>query len=152
MTPIEKQPRRPAPIPKPQDEQQVNVQAMSAVPKKDNSDINLSRVDIDLMPPPPPSPPPPTLPEERVILKPIAAAEDTTMKPPTRPLPLTSVKYYTIASLQQYTNSFSQDNLLGSGMLGSVYRVELPNGKVELSIGMNLLWCTNLLTVVSYFH
>ncbi|XP_055801268.1 protein STRUBBELIG-RECEPTOR FAMILY 3-like isoform X2 [Solanum dulcamara] len=129
VTPKEKQPRRPAPIPKSQDEQQVNVQAMSAVPKKDNSDINLSRVDIDLMPPPPP-PPPPTLPEERVIVKPIAAAEDTTMKPPTRPLPLTSVKYYTIASLQQYTNSFSQDNLLGSGMLGSVYRVELPNGKL----------------------
>ncbi|PHU12296.1 Protein STRUBBELIG-RECEPTOR FAMILY 3 [Capsicum chinense] len=52
------------------------------------------------------------------------------MKFPTRPLPLTSVKSYTIASLQQYTNSFSQDNLIGSGMLGTVYRAELPNGKL----------------------
>lgn len=142
MPPKEKQPRRLAPIPKPQDEQQVNVQTMSAVSKKDNSEINLSRLDINLMPPPPPPPhppPQPTLPQERAIVKPIAAAKDTAMKPPTRPLPLTSVKSYTIALLQQYTNSFSQDNLLGSGMLGSVYRVELPNGKVHLSISMNLL-------------
>ncbi|MCD7462211.1 hypothetical protein HAX54_048007 [Datura stramonium] len=91
----------PASIPKPQDKQQVNVQTMSAMPKKDNSEINLSRLDIDLIPPPPP-PPPPTLPQERVIVKPIAAAEDTARKPPPRPLPLTSVKSYTIASLQQY--------------------------------------------------
>ncbi|XP_015165347.1 protein STRUBBELIG-RECEPTOR FAMILY 3 isoform X2 [Solanum tuberosum] len=129
VTPKEKQPRRPVPVPKPQDEQQVNVQTMSAVPKKDDSEINLGRLDIDLMPPPPP-PPPPTLPQERVIVKPIAPAEDTATRLPTRPLPLTSVKSYTIASLQQYTNSFSQDNLLGLGMLGSVYRVELPNGKL----------------------
>ncbi|MCD7452752.1 Protein STRUBBELIG-REPTOR FAMILY 3 [Datura stramonium] len=129
VIPKEKQTRVPASIPKPQDKQQVNVQTMSAMPKKDNSEINLSRLDIDLIPPPPP-PPPPTLPQERVIVKPIAAAEDTARKPPPRPLPLTSVKSYTIASLQQYTNSFSQDNLLGSGMLGSVYRVELPNGKL----------------------
>ncbi|KAJ8527814.1 hypothetical protein K7X08_015265 [Anisodus acutangulus] len=127
VTPKEKQPRRPAPIPKPQHEQVVNVQTMSAVPKKDNSEINLSRLDSDLMPPPPP---PLTLPQERVAVKPITLAEDTALKPPTRPLPLTSVKSYTIASLQQYTNSFSQDNLLGSGMLSSVYRVELPNGKL----------------------
>ncbi|KAG5569350.1 hypothetical protein H5410_059116 [Solanum commersonii] len=130
VTPKEKQPRRQAPVLKPQDEQQVNVQTMSAVPKKDDSEINLGRLDIDLMPPPPPPPPPPTLPQERVIVKPIAPAEDTATRLPTRPLPLTSVKFYTIASLQQYTNSFSQDNLLGSGMLGSVYRVELPNGKL----------------------
>ncbi|KAF3678524.1 Protein STRUBBELIG-RECEPTOR FAMILY 1 [Capsicum annuum] len=133
VPPKEKQPRRLAPNPKPQDEQQVNVQTMSAVSKKDNSEINLSRLDINLMPPPPPPPhppPQPTLPQERAIVKPIAAAKDTAMKPPTRPLPPTSVKSYTIALLQQYTNSFSQDNLLGSGMLGSVYRVELPNGKL----------------------
>lgn len=130
MPPNEKQPRRPAPVPKPQDEQQVNVQTMTAVPKKDDSVINLGRLDIDLTPPPPPPPPPPTLPQERVIVEPIAPAKDTATRLPTRPLPLTSVKSYTIASLQQYTNSFSQDNLLGSGMLGSVYRVELPNGKV----------------------
>jgi hypothetical protein len=37
---------------------------------------------------------------------------------------------YTVASLQQYTNSFSQENLIGEGTLGSVYRAELPDGKV----------------------
>nr|XP_016460467.1 PREDICTED: LOW QUALITY PROTEIN: protein STRUBBELIG-RECEPTOR FAMILY 3-like [Nicotiana tabacum] len=129
VKPKEKQPRRPAPIPKPPREQEVNVLTTSALPKKDNNDINPSRFDVDLMPPPPP-PPLPALPQERVIVKPIAPAEDTAVKPLTRPLPLTSVKSYTIASLQQYTNSFSQDNLLGSGMLGSVYRAELPNGKL----------------------
>ncbi|TMW84561.1 hypothetical protein EJD97_024937 [Solanum chilense] len=130
VPPKEKQPRRPAPVPKPHDEQQVNVQTMTAVPKKDDSVINRGRLDIDLTPPPPPPPPPSTLLQERVIVEPIAPAEDTATRLPTRPLPLTSVKSYTIASLQQYTNSFSQDNLLGSGMLGSVYRVELPNGKL----------------------
>ncbi|XP_059277011.1 protein STRUBBELIG-RECEPTOR FAMILY 3-like [Lycium ferocissimum] len=127
VTQKEKQPRRPALIPKPQNEQEVNVQTMSSVPKKDNREINLSRLDSDLMPPPPP---PPIPPQERVIVNPIVPVKDTSINPPTRPLPPTSVKSYTIASLQQYTNSFSQDNLLGSGMLGSVYRVELPNGKL----------------------
>ncbi|XP_075076040.1 protein STRUBBELIG-RECEPTOR FAMILY 3 isoform X1 [Nicotiana tabacum] len=129
VKPKEKQPRRPAPILKPPHEQEVNVLTTSALPKKDNNDMNPSRFDIDLMPPPP-HPPLPTLPHERVIVKPIVPAEDTTVKPLTRPVPLTFVKSYTIASLQQYTNSFSQDNLLGSGMLGSVYRAELPNGKL----------------------
>ncbi|PHT76585.1 Protein STRUBBELIG-RECEPTOR FAMILY 3 [Capsicum annuum] len=99
----EQQPRRPARTPMPQHEQEVNVRNMSAVPKKD---------------------------AKRVIVKPIPPADNTAMKFPTRPLPLTSVKSYTIASLQQYTNSFSQDNLIGSGMLGTVYRAELPNGKL----------------------
>lgn len=133
----EQPPRRPARIPMPQQEQDVNV--MRAVPKKDTSEINLSRIDIDLMEPPPPPPLPPPLPpppppllssQERVIVKPIPPTDSTAMKFPHKPLPLTSVKSYTIASLQQYTNSFSQDNLIGSGMLGTVYRAELPNGKV----------------------
>ncbi|MCL7038061.1 hypothetical protein MKW94_025637 [Papaver nudicaule] len=41
-----------------------------------------------------------------------------------------SVRSFTIASLQQYTNSFSQESFIGQGMLGSVYRAELPDGKV----------------------
>ncbi|WMV39182.1 hypothetical protein MTR67_032567 [Solanum verrucosum] len=133
----EQQPRRPARTPMPQQEQELNVQNLRAVPKKDTSEINLSRIDIDSMlpPPPPPLPPPPPPPpppfsQERVIVKPILPADNTAMKFPHRPLPLTSVKSYTIASLQQYTNSFSQDNLIGSGMLGTVYRAELPKGKL----------------------
>jgi hypothetical protein len=37
---------------------------------------------------------------------------------------------FTIATLQQYTNSFSQENLIGEGLLGPVYRAELPDGKL----------------------
>ncbi|GAA0159759.1 hypothetical protein LIER_16465 [Lithospermum erythrorhizon] len=65
---------------------------------------------------------------------------------PTAPLPITSVplvtskrpatknvnsaNFFTIASLQQYTSSFSQENLIGSGMLGTVYKAELPSGRL----------------------
>lgn len=37
---------------------------------------------------------------------------------------------YTVAALQTATNSFSQENLIGEGSLGRVYRAEFPNGKV----------------------
>jgi hypothetical protein len=50
------------------------------------------------------------------------------------PPPPTFAKSFTIASLQQYTNSFSQENLIGGGMLGTVYRAELPGGKVRFFI------------------
>ncbi|GAB4825001.1 hypothetical protein Ancab_007874 [Ancistrocladus abbreviatus] len=56
--------------------------------------------------------------------------QDTAKSSLKSPSPLTSVRSFTIASLQQYTSSFSQDNLIGSGMLGSVYRAELPDGKL----------------------
>ncbi|GFZ05617.1 STRUBBELIG-receptor family 3 [Actinidia rufa] len=77
----------------------------------------------------PPPPPPPHF--EKVIVNPIAPTTETTERPSTKsPIPQISVKSYTIASLQQYTNSFSQENLIGAGMLGAVYRAELPNGKL----------------------
>ncbi|KAK9049101.1 hypothetical protein SSX86_031933 [Deinandra increscens subsp. villosa] len=37
---------------------------------------------------------------------------------------------YTVATLQTATNSFSQDNIIGEGSLGRVYRADFPNGKV----------------------
>eukprot|EP00249_Psilotum_nudum_P014259 c24741_g1_i1 orf=1-1797(-) len=37
---------------------------------------------------------------------------------------------YTVSDLQLATNSFSQDNLVGEGTLGRVYRAEMANGKV----------------------
>ncbi|XP_076922961.1 protein STRUBBELIG-RECEPTOR FAMILY 3-like [Bidens hawaiensis] len=82
--------------------------------------------------PPPPLPPtlpqPINLPYEKVIVESIVPVE--VAGPSTKPsLPKTHVKSYTIASLQQYTNSFSQDNLIGAGMVGSVYRAQLPDGK-----------------------
>eukprot|EP00252_Welwitschia_mirabilis_P025807 TRINITY_DN8212_c0_g1_i1.p1 TRINITY_DN8212_c0_g1~~TRINITY_DN8212_c0_g1_i1.p1 ORF type:complete len:514 (-),score=99.09 TRINITY_DN8212_c0_g1_i1:378-1919(-) len=41
-----------------------------------------------------------------------------------------SATAYSIADLQVATNSFSQDNLIGEGTLGRVYRAEFPNGKI----------------------
>ncbi|CAN0852834.1 Protein STRUBBELIG-RECEPTOR FAMILY 1 [Linum grandiflorum] len=37
---------------------------------------------------------------------------------------------FTIATLQQCTNSFSEENFVGEGLLGPVYRAELPDGKL----------------------
>ncbi|KAK4485051.1 hypothetical protein RD792_007659 [Penstemon davidsonii] len=37
---------------------------------------------------------------------------------------------YTVATLQTATNSFSQENIIGEGSLGRVYRAEFSNGKV----------------------
>ncbi|XP_059309068.1 protein STRUBBELIG-RECEPTOR FAMILY 8 [Lycium ferocissimum] len=37
---------------------------------------------------------------------------------------------YTVAALQTATNSFSQENLIGEGSLGRVYKAEFPNGKI----------------------
>ncbi|KAF1860014.1 hypothetical protein Lal_00027864 [Lupinus albus] len=39
-------------------------------------------------------------------------------------------KVYTVAEVQLATNSFSEDNLLGEGSLGPVYRAEFPDNKV----------------------
>ncbi|KAK2992196.1 hypothetical protein RJ640_005683 [Escallonia rubra] len=43
--------------------------------------------------------------------------------------PLTATSY-TVAGLQTATNSFSQENLIGEGSLGRVYRAEFSNGKI----------------------
>lgn len=37
---------------------------------------------------------------------------------------------YSVADLQVATNSFSQENLVGEGALGRVYKAELPDGKL----------------------
>lgn len=42
-------------------------------------------------------------------------------------------KIYTVAEVQLVTNSFSEDNLLGEGSLGPVYRAEFPHNKVYFS-------------------
>ncbi|XP_039130998.1 protein STRUBBELIG-RECEPTOR FAMILY 3-like isoform X3 [Dioscorea cayenensis subsp. rotundata] len=43
------------------------------------------------------------------------------------PTPVTS---FSVASLQQYTNSFDEDNHIRDGTWGKVYLAELPNGKL----------------------
>lgn len=86
-------------------------------------DSEMESMASDILPPPPP-PFFQALSAERMVVNPILP-------------PITSVKhamksvnaaeFFTIASLQQYTNSFSQDNLIGGGMLGTVYRAESPS-------------------------
>lgn len=49
------------------------------------------------------------------------------VKAPKEPIAATA---YTVAALQQFTNSFGRDNLIGEGSLGRVYRAELPDGKL----------------------
>lgn len=75
-----------------------------------------------------PAPPPRHYSNENITLKPIMPIVVT--KTPKSTFP-SSVKSFTIASLQQYTNSFSQENLIGEGMISSVYRAELPDGTVR---------------------
>lgn len=43
--------------------------------------------------------------------------------------PITATSY-TVAALQTATNSFSQENIVGEGSLGRVYRAEFSNSKV----------------------
>ncbi|XVF07333.1 hypothetical protein REPUB_Repub06bG0129500 [Reevesia pubescens] len=40
-----------------------------------------------------------------------------------------NAKVYSVAELQSATNSFSEENLLGEGSLGSVYKAEFPDGQ-----------------------
>ncbi|KAF5174982.1 Strubbelig-receptor family [Thalictrum thalictroides] len=123
-----------------QSDEQENVNKIGVKKQKDEHEIDMS--DVFLLPPPPPPPPPSSPPPlsppppppflvERVTVEPIARNETTPAQsqPKISGLP-TSVRSFTIASLQQYTNSFSQENFIGGGMLGSVYRAELPDGKL----------------------
>ncbi|KAL1327089.1 hypothetical protein HN51_037183 [Arachis hypogaea] len=41
-----------------------------------------------------------------------------------------SIRVYSVALLQQYTDSFSQENYIGEGTLGPLYKGELPDGKL----------------------
>ncbi|XP_077243249.1 leucine-rich repeat protein kinase family protein isoform X2 [Tasmannia lanceolata] len=82
---------------------------------KEEHEIDMPEMGVILMPPP----------AEKVIVNPMSHPK--TPKNLDRP---TSVTAFTVASLQQYTNSFGQENLIGGGMLGTVYRAELPDGKL----------------------
>ena len=56
--------------------------------------------------------------------------------PPSRPPPARPTKAvvpaigYSVADLQAATNSFAQENLIGEGSLGRVYRGEFADGQV----------------------
>ena len=119
--------RRARAITKLQNEKERNVQGTGKIPKREDHGIDMSAFDMFSDPPPPPPPP-----VEKVIVEPKLPSKVTTVKPSTKNLPIFA-KSFTIASLQQYTNSFSEENRIGSGRLGTVYRAQLPDGKVPFS-------------------
>ncbi|XP_062189218.1 protein STRUBBELIG-RECEPTOR FAMILY 3-like isoform X3 [Phragmites australis] len=47
---------------------------------------------------------------------------------------ITTVKSFSISSLQQYTNSFSEQNLIRDSRFGKVYLAELPDGEQLLEV------------------
>lgn len=66
----------------------------------------------------------------------ISGENGPTRPPPSRPPPARSTKAvvpaisYSVADLQAATNSFAQENLIGEGSLGRVYRGEFTDGQV----------------------
>ncbi|XP_054776210.1 protein STRUBBELIG-RECEPTOR FAMILY 3-like isoform X2 [Prosopis cineraria] len=93
-----------------QDEQEIHVNKVSA-----GSKLATLR--------PPPSPLPINLGEKDLMKRAIPT------KVTERQVMTSFLQVYTIASLQQYANSFSQENYIGEGTLGVVYQAELPDGK-----------------------
>ena len=79
----------------------------------------------------PPLPPPLLPPVEESSVSPIPPVEVNGGSLSSRGQDSCSTSVFTIASLQQYTTSFAEENFIGEGMLGSVYRGELPDGKVR---------------------
>ncbi|XP_058196729.1 protein STRUBBELIG-RECEPTOR FAMILY 3-like isoform X1 [Rhododendron vialii] len=105
-----------------------NIKTMTSISKhKEDHEIDMTLLDVDILALPPPPPPPPFLSVDKVTVNPIFAPVTMTGHSNRTP---NSVRSFTIASLQQFTNSFSQANLIGGGMLGTVYRAELPIGKL----------------------
>jgi len=89
-------------------------------------------------------------PIKRVIAKATEPAEASLKRTTSKSHgPLTAVKHFTVASLQQHTNSFSHENLIGTGMLGSVYRAELPGGKVYMHYIHSFFMCIQFPQLIS---
>ncbi|XP_038709996.1 protein STRUBBELIG-RECEPTOR FAMILY 3-like isoform X2 [Tripterygium wilfordii] len=114
----------------PQDEQEVHVKkvASSSRHAKDQ-ELEMSGVDVKFTKLQPP--PPPFLAVPKLAVDPITSGLATTKKRPTDNTNLSSsIKTFTIGLLQQCTNSFSEENFIGEGMVGSVYWAELPDGRL----------------------
>lgn len=110
--------------PKQQDQQAKRIAESSM--HKSNHEMDMTGMDEDFLPPPPPPP----FPMPKVTVNPVVPAMVSTSRRPLKSVNTNSVKVFTVATLQQHTNSFSQENFIGAGTLGSVYRAELPDGKV----------------------
>ena len=62
------------------------------------------------------------------------AGKKPSSKKPKAPI---AASMFSVADLQAATNSFSQENLIGEGVVGRVYRAELPDGKVYMLFNCN---------------
>ncbi|XP_065873183.1 protein STRUBBELIG-RECEPTOR FAMILY 3-like [Euphorbia lathyris] len=103
---------------------------MTRVPTRSRNTMEHD-IDAKFIPLQPPPPPPPCLPGNKVIGNLVVHEEICTRSSSIKSLTSTSsVKIFSIATLQQYTNSFSEEKLLGKGTFGSVYNAELPDGKL----------------------
>ncbi|KAF9683529.1 hypothetical protein SADUNF_Sadunf04G0023200 [Salix dunnii] len=119
--------RRQEAYPKAHDEQDMDLKRVAAYSKqKMDLGINMTSVAANFMPLPAP---PPSIPTDNVIANPIGRTAHKKSRS-TETLNSYSVRLFTIATLQKYTNSFSEENFVGEGTLGSVYRAELPDGKL----------------------
>ncbi|KAL9355545.1 hypothetical protein Peur_053515 [Populus x canadensis] len=119
--------RRQEAYPKAQGEQDMDLKRMAAYSKKKmDQGINMTGVVANFMPLPAP---PSSIPTDNIIANPIGHTAHKKSHS-TETLNSYSVRIFTIATLQKYTNSFSEENFVGEGTLGSVYRAELPGGKL----------------------
>ncbi|XP_024454426.1 protein STRUBBELIG-RECEPTOR FAMILY 3 isoform X4 [Populus trichocarpa] len=119
--------RRQEAYPKAQGEQDMDLKRMAAYSKKKmDQGIIMTGVVANFMPLPAP---PSSVPTDNIIANPIGHTSHKKSHS-TETLSSYSVKIFTIATLQKYTSSFSEENFVGEGTLGSVYRAELPGGKL----------------------
>lgn len=110
-------------------EQVIDVSLMAASSKHKDHEIHKKRVDANvnqLLQPP--QPPPLFLRAENAAKSPAMTEEAASIS--SSKTTSSSVSVFTIALLQQYTDSFSEENFIGEGLIGSVYRAELPDGKL----------------------
>ncbi|KAK1303723.1 Protein STRUBBELIG-RECEPTOR FAMILY 3 [Acorus calamus] len=73
----------------------------------------------------------------KVMVNPIVPLERKPESSPKNQNPTTSATSFSIASLQQYTENFREDNLIRDDRLGQVYRAELPDGKLLAVMKLN---------------
>ncbi|KAE8719836.1 STRUBBELIG-receptor family 3, putative isoform 2 [Hibiscus syriacus] len=119
--------------PKLQDEQILDATTRPASSRtKKKHEINKGGVDVKSMSIRPPLPPPSIITVEECSVSPIIPAEknEPGCFSTVRESCSLNVRAFSIASLQQYTNSFAEENFIGEGMLGGVYKAELPDGKL----------------------
>ncbi|MQM03535.1 hypothetical protein Taro_036316 [Colocasia esculenta] len=99
---------------------------------KQQEELDIDKMSIVLAPPP----------VEKIVVDPIAPVEKTRTPSPERLQsppsavnlnPATSVLSFSVGTLQQYTDSFSEENVIRDTRLGRVYQGRLSDGKVIIA-------------------